>query len=405
MIERFMLDNPHILIEVVETVDYDNFLQSLHGLAAQGNLPDLIALSDMPEVLAGGFLMDISSLALADPEWRNIPANVADTLGRGGIFAIPFGLYAYGFYVNDEMFDNAGIERLQVGFSFAEMMEAVKALTDPGNGMIGLSDIDFFPDWIPYYLSDYLGHYTWDGTRFNFDSPEFIQGVEWCAELIKGRYTLSAFDDDDWEAMNAGWFGDLWQDGRLALAFEPTWWMGYFEWTAGWMESRFIGMPGNKNIVIPDYLGISAHTQNPQAVYDFAKWMSFGSEGFLHRIELRDFHNIELETLPPTADQRVWDAFLAGMMGDYRLVFADINNAAVDGEMSIPGFGSAIYDTPTGIPAELWGIKIEDATVKQVIYSAMFGHIDITEHVNTLNDTANERAAQAQAEIEAFLGR
>lgn len=404
MIAEYMSRNPHITIEVVENVDFDDdYMQSLRTLAAAGELPDIIMVSEVPVLMADGFLMDISQYAKADAEWANIPAGIEAATHFGqGIYTVPSALFAYGFFVNDDLFDAKNMDRMEVGFTWEQMLLAIKALSDPSENVFGLNEVTYFPDWIPHYLNDQLGHSTWDGERFNLDSPEFIQGIQWCRELVSGRYTVDSHSEEELAALNAEWYGDLWVQSKLAISYDATYSLPDYEDTADYINARYVGMPGNKNIVIPDFVGVASTSKYPQEAFDFIKFMTFGKEGFMQRIALRDEQDLLMETLPYNSDAELLAAYFAGAFPGMEEAYATMDRTLVEGETVIPGYVQAIYSGLTGISVELNDEVIENATVRDVINACIYGNLNIADYAAQLNRIANETVQTAKAEIEAY---
>lgn len=404
MIAAYMEQNPNIKIEVVENVDFDeDYMASLRNLAASGSLPDIIMVSEVPVMMADGYLMDIRGIAEKDEEWAMIPKGIeAATHFGNGIYTVPSALFSYGFFVNDDLFDAANIDHIEVGFEWEQMLAAIKALTDPGNQVLGMSEVTYFPDWIPHYLNDALGHSTWDGEQFHLDSPEFIQGIQWCKDIVTGRYSFDSLTLEQQAAMNAEWYGDVWAQGKMAITYDATYSLPDYEDTADYINSRFVGMPGNKNIVIPDFVGVSMTSEHPQEAFDFIKYMTFGKEGFMERIRLRDEEGFILETLPFNVDPELLAAYFDGAFPGMEEAYATMDNALVEGETVIPAYVQAMYEGLTGISVELDGETIENAAVRDVINACIYGNLNIADYAGQLNRLANEAVQAAKAQIDAY---
>jgi multiple sugar transport system substrate-binding protein len=407
MIAEYMDNNPDVVIDVVENVDFSDLASSLRELGAAGNMPDLVAVLEMPLLLTSGYLMDISVFTRADGDWAQLPPSVLDAVRFGeGVYAIPSALYAYGFWVNDGMFREAGVAPLRPGFSYEELVNAAVALTNRSKTKLGLGNIEVFPDWLPHYLDDSLGCTSWDGRRFNLDSPAFIEAIRRCAALVNGKYTATAFDEGDWAAFNALWsYGEIWEQGNLAISHDITWSAAFYENASEWIDTRFIGMPGGKNLIVSDFIAITAGSRDPQAVFDFAKWMTFGAEGSMRRVELRDTLGLEMDILPVNTSAAVWDAYFAGRVEGYRESLGGLRDAILEGEAYIPGYAEAFYGAQTGVSLEIWGSVVDETSVKDVINAGMFGVIDYAVYAERANRTANGAVAAVQADMESFLVR
>lgn len=405
LIASYMEKNPNVVIEIVENVDFDDdYMASLRTLAASGNLPDIIMVSEVPVMMADGFLMDIREIATADAEWDLIPKAIEEATHFGtGIYTVPSALFSYGFFVNDDLFDAANIDPIQVGFEWEEMLSAVKALTDPANQVLGMNEVTYFPDWIPHYLNDALGHSTWDGEQFNLDSPEFVEGIAWCRDIVQGRYSFDALTEEQQAAYNAEWYGDVWAQGKMAITYDATYSLPDYEDTQEYINARFVGMPGNKNIVIPDFVGVSATCKYPEAAFDFIKYMTCGKEGFMERIALRNNEGLVMETLPLSKDEELLAAYFDGAFPGMEEAYATMDNTLVEGETVIPAYVQAMYSGLTGISLEQDGETIENAEVRDVINACIYGNLNIADYAAQLNRLANEAVQSAKQQIEAYL--
>lgn len=67
------------------------------------------------------------------------------------------------------------------------------------------------------------------------------------------------------------------------------------------------GPHGNKTYVVPDYIGVSSVTEHPEAAFELMKWMSFGREGWLTRLELLEELGQGVSGFPVANYPEVWE--------------------------------------------------------------------------------------------------
>jgi len=406
MIAQYEADHPNVTIEVLENIDYDEgYMDSLRNLAAAGDLPDIVMCSVVPDMLTEGYFADINEIAPKDPEWTDIPKSIeAATHFGDGIYMVPSALFMCGVFTNDDLFDAANVDQLQPGYSWDEMLAAIKKLTNPSKHILGINEVTYFPDWIPNYLNEGLGQFSYDGENFHLDSPDFIQAIKMCNEIRKGKYSYDSLTADEQKYYKAEGWWDVWPQGKMAMVYDWSWSIPDFEGTADTINSRFIGMPGNQNFVCPDYVGISANCEYPEVAFGFIKWMTFGKEGALNRINLRDDNDYFLESLPLSTNGEVTSAYFANAFPGMEDAYAEIDNSIIEGETWIPGWVNALYDGQTGLSITSGGNKIANATMRDLMWAAMSGDINISDYADQMNTFANGTAAKAKANLNSALG-
>jgi len=98
------------------------------------------------------------------------------------------------------------------------------------------------------------------------------------------------------------------------MAIDYTWNLGGLPREmkeAGTGELDFYPYPagphGNKTYVVPDYIGVSSVTEHPEAAFELMKWMSFGREGWLTRLELLEELGQGVSGFPVANYPEVWE--------------------------------------------------------------------------------------------------
>ncbi len=153
------------------------------------------------------------------------------------------------------------------------------------------------------------GYNTWDGTQFNFTSQAWIDAYNLKLDLMDEK-VVAVYTEDELEII-----GDIWPwfEGLVGMNIDGSWnlWMIDDMYEANGMEVGFWPYPGGSAGQFPptilDYVCVSSLTEYPNEAYLLAKWMSFGKEGWLLRLEeMKDRGDLYLDRYPISDYPEVW---------------------------------------------------------------------------------------------------
>lgn len=396
MIKAFEEKYPNIKIKIDESISTKDWNGSLSAAASAGKMPDVFMLAQIPTALKNDWLLDLSDLAAKDKEFANVPNVVKESASyKGKLYAVPFAQHFLGFFVNKDLFNKANLDVPQYGMTIEQFTNAVKSVTNVKNGVAGINHPYGFPDWYPPAANKDLGWYTYSGGKYQLDGKEFISGVNLAKTMITNGYAYETLKDDQKANFKGKDPEEVWEQGGVALKWDGTWGTARmsevlkFQWD-------FVGIPGGRTVVTNDFVGISKSAKHAQEAYQFAKWMSFGKEGFLKRLEIADKQRKAVNTLPITTDKEVLDKYFALLdVPGVRKAYQNLNNAIVEPVKIVPGFIEARWEAPTGV-------KIGDkanATVVQLIESGMKGEIKIEDYAKQLDQLADQKTQEAMAAL------
>jgi len=419
MVEEFMYRYDFITVEIVYT-ESGAHMENLQALSMAGNLPDVFAISRVPDMIASGFLRDILPYGQQFDDWVHVPAiSLSAVQHRGRVFAMPFSTHYQGFVVNDALWDANNLPRLEIGFSLETLLHDLRVITDIPNGIGGTTDwIQFARGWLPNYFDNSFGPHTWDGERLQLNHPAYIEAINFTRQLREEGLVVSPgwLSEAEWDAFNAGWWFDVFSRGDMASMIEGSWWIG--TWTNLYrqgMDVRFVGLPGGTVALTPTYAGISIQSENPAVAMHFLNWMAFGADGINHRIDLRDYGRgytndygdpitYPLGFLPPTVNPQILRRYFDGEIpGIEEAMLANMHNAVIEGEAILPGHVQALFGGNTGLTVVVDGELVENATVSQVVTSAIQGNLNFADYADAINDFANTQVALMRDEINFML--
>lgn len=189
-IDRFIQSNPHVEVEhtIVPVESWSDFIQKWVTMIGSGNAPDLtnIALEGFLMAVENNLVMPLDEIIAADSDMIALKPNFAQSLldgfsYEGKQYGIPNGTQTMVVYYNKDLFDAAGVEYPQSGWSWEEFRETAKALT--GDGVYGwglpLSNWHLAPFWI----SNGAYPCSKDYSTPTLNSPEMIASLEFVRTL------------------------------------------------------------------------------------------------------------------------------------------------------------------------------------------------------------------------------
>lgn len=397
MIKEFEKKNKNIDIVIDESIDPNDWEGSLAAAASAGNLPDVFMMNSIPDYYKNEWLLDITELTNKDEEWSTIvPAVKESVLIKDKAYAIPFAQHMFGYIINKDLFNQENLDVPTYGWSIDQFVTSVKALTNLNKNMIGLGNADNIIEWYPFEKSDQLGYVSYDGEKFNYNSKEFIEGVNLAKDFIKNGYVFDQLPEKAKEQFDGEEQLDVFLAGQLGLYWDTSWGISRVKDGASF-DFDFVGVPGGKNVLVSDYVGISATTKEKEAAYEFAKWMSFSKDGFTKRMELADKHDTVVTSLPISTDQELVDKYFEnvdapGLVAAYE----KIDNATVDPFKYVPGYIDARWEATTGVKVG----DIENAMIRDIVESSFKGDTKIEDYANQLNELANKVHEEAEQALQ-----
>jgi len=258
--------------------------------------------------------------------------------------------------------------------------------------MIGLkSEIDI-PVWYPASASEKFEWYSFDGEKYNLDSPEYAEGVAKARALFAGGFTFESQPEEVKNALIGKNEDEAWRSGEVAMNINGSWILGGYGREFKF-DVEFIGLPGGRPMLVPDYYGISSNSANPEAAFEFAKFISFGKEGYLKRLEIAKENDAVYIYLPITEDKGLVDKYLDFLpIRGLKEAYTHMDRAYIEGFKTIPHSDKARFSAETGLQI---GDR-KNATIGDVIFDSMRADLNFADYAVRLSDLANEALAEGR---------
>jgi len=386
MVQEFMKANPSIKVVIDEDFT-KNYNDAMKRSAKTDTIPDVFMYAGNSDADDRGWCYDLSDQVEKDPEWTSIPKVLREAVQvKGKVVAIPMSMYLYGYFCNDTVLKNSEVAAVNYGISADEFAYDVRRSTDIANGRIGLGDSSSICEWYPASRNDRFGWFSWDGGKFNLNSQEFKEAVELTRNLNQNKYCFGQLSADDQKKLRGDNDWAAWSAGTVAFKFDGTWSVSNYSKLP--FPIRFIGMPGGRACIVPDFLFVSQKSAHPKEAYEFAKFMSaYSKQGFAKRLDLADQNHFEVTTMPMVGDSALIDRFFKLVrMGGIREVYNRISNDSYLEETKLlPGYELARWNYKTNITI---GEK-PDASIGDVLQAACRGQLKWEDVASELNYLAN----------------
>jgi len=390
MVKAFQDKYPHIKVEIQEIAGDWN--EALATAASAGKLPDVFMLSQLPLALSNDWLLDLNELTAADEDFQNVPEIVRQSATfNDKIVAVPFAQHFLGYFVNKDLFNAANLDYPEMDGTVEEFTKAVKDITNVNAGVVGLNHPFSIADWYPAAASADMGWFTYNDGEYALDSKEFLAGVNFAKEVATNGYAYDTLTDDQKANFKGEHAGEVFAAGEIGLFWDGSWATTNFTENAGF-DFDFIGIPGGRTVITNDLLGLSKSTKHAEEAYLFAKWMSFGKEGFMKRMEIADTEGKTVNTLPLTDDEEILEEYFSQLtVPGIRKAYDHLSEAILEPVKTVPGYVQSRWEAPTGI-------KIgdnENANMAALLDNIIKGELKIEDYAAQMNQLANDKSKEA----------
>lgn len=224
--DAFHQKNPNITIEV-QALPWPEFWTKLQVGAESSTAPDSFwMLADKYQPYAdAGMLLDMDQpIKDAGLDTSKYPKAIVDMYTRDGkLWGLPKDFDTNGLWYNKELFDKAGVKYPDESWTWQDMRDAAKKLTDKSKGVFGVA--------AP--ISGQSGYYNTilqaggkvlsdDKKKAEFDSPESVRGLQFWVDLVKDGSSPSLKQMSDTEPVT------MFMQGKVAMYQSGAYWAKRF---------------------------------------------------------------------------------------------------------------------------------------------------------------------------------
>lgn len=376
--QAFMDKYPNIKVEVRQIADMGS---DLSAAATGGNFPDVFAGTDVDTALANQYWRDISEYWDADPENKNLLYTINEyglgCFDSGKRYAAPVWYMPSVVFVDKNVVETLNMNMPDTDWTWSEMIDFIKAATQ-GSGSSKYYGLGYYNRLDSLYgiaaaASDsrqIKGEFGYNGV--DFDLSYWAVGEQEFADLKLAGYVAPLQGTPamaNWLGDPDAWFGNT---GHAAVASEGFWtfqniWntvdadgVSYQEKYGGtdwipYVTPRVVENETDHNIFCSMYMGgVSTSCQYPYEAYLLLKFMGWGVDGWMARLDIYEDETITNDSgtalkaammpAPLTLDETVWSRYKALFPQDdahkpyWDAYFESITRPVPGGWQSIAGY-------------------------------------------------------------------
>lgn len=414
--DKFTEKYPNITVELRYTTT-DTVNADLTNQAANKDLPDIYFWLDLDPLLANPWMADITEYVENDPEVQNLYPSlqrVGYVDGKRCYFMCGEFLPAV-MFLDKTVFDKLNVEMPPQDWKWDDLINVIETMSDPTQGVWAYNYFMGTVTCGPLALTDNaLGEFGWNGESYDFTSWAELQAREADWRRL-GNQALQGSEEYLAVVPSNMWPGEA---GVVAMQMDAWWTLNNIYMKTAALE-RGLQMvpyvqPVGEGVENPsqfawlDMVSISSTCEHPREAYELMKYICWGKEGWLERIEL--WPTIMYESgspiypiancLPMLQDEELQAAMLTvlpdlGYWNDWEGFLANITSPATFGARTIPGFNTFINDY----------YHNSDFNGVIGIHNAVFqGAVDAYDYIETLNAKGREYYDAAIKSFTAIYG-
>ena len=284
LVQAYMEANPHVTIEFVDMSAEGGWDAVLTSYAAKGELPDVFMANNVPLYVQNDWLADLTAMVEADADWANVPQVLKDSVTYNGqVLGMPAAQFVMGYFVNQDLYEEANLDAPEYGFSVEEFEEAVTSLHNVQQGVLGLDEMEFVMGWYASTQDANLKWFSYDGEQMNYNSAAFKEAIAMAGEWK--QYTWQGLSEEQKANFTATGPWELFLNQEVGMRWDASWAVPAYVENATF-EWDFIGIPGGNQAMVMDVMVVSKTTTQMEEAYKFAKWMTFSTEAYAKEAEL-----------------------------------------------------------------------------------------------------------------------
>lgn len=268
----------HANIEVkVELTPWGQYWTKLETAATGGVVPDVFWMNgpNAAKYVSGGILAPLNEYIEADKlDLGKYPQGLVDLYTiEDKLYGIPKDFDVTALWYNKEIFDKAGVEYPTDAWTWNDMVEAARKLTNKSEGIYGVAFTTDNQVGI-YNTINQTGGYVIsdDRKKSGYDLPETKKGIQVWVDLIEEGISPSLQDSIDTPV------DDLFQSGKLAMNFAASWMVSpYMQNESVKDKIDLVVMPKiDQRAAVIHGLGnaIYSKTKHPQEAWELVKFLS-----------------------------------------------------------------------------------------------------------------------------------
>ncbi|SHK07914.1 ABC transporter substrate-binding protein [Paramaledivibacter caminithermalis] len=277
IVKKFEETHPNIKVDV-QLTPYKQYFTKLETAAQGGEVPDVFWMNGprFMKYAANGILMPITEKVKSENiDLSKYPQGLIDLYSyKDNLYGIPKDWDVTALWYNKRLFDEAGVDYPTNEWTWEDMKEAAKKLTNTDKGVYGIAAradtqegaYNTIPACGGYIISD-------DRTKSGYDTAGNAEGIKVWIDLIKEGVSPTVPEMDDTSPIS------MFQSEKVAMIYAASWNVPEF------MKNEMIKdnvdlvvMPkikGNRGAVIHGLSNvIYSGTKHPEEAWELVKYLA-----------------------------------------------------------------------------------------------------------------------------------
>jgi multiple sugar transport system substrate-binding protein len=271
-VDAFMEANPDINVTISLVPDYVTTIQTSF---AAGDSPDVFYIdsSKLPDWVEAGVVASGEG-KIVDPEGI-FPSLLEVFTYDGTLYCPPKDFSTMTLQYNKDLFDAAGLDYPTADWTWDDLRAAAEALTQ--GDVIGLVTPPNFERWLPFLYQAGGSVLSDDWSEVTFDSDQSREALDFYLGMVNDGIAGPP------SAVDAGWGGEAFGNGRVAMAMEGNWVIQYLLTTFpdlnwGVQELPTYSDGTRATMAFTVCYGVAAETPNADASWALVNFLT-GEEG------------------------------------------------------------------------------------------------------------------------------
>lgn len=233
-------------------IDYkvygDSYSDTIRIASQAEEAPDLFHADGkwLPEFVQSGFVLPIEDLPGSEDliaQYSDMLANQAQVF-NGKTYTLPYSMTTYGFVINTDLFEKAGLTEADYPTTWDEVRTVAKTITDACGGSaygFGLSSTLWtVSSFYTFGGGQNIGHYGYDWNTKQFDYSAFNPLIETIDQMVADGSVFPGFESLDADGIRAQFAaGNIAMMG--AASFDCSVYTSNFPATCNW---KVLSIPG-----------------------------------------------------------------------------------------------------------------------------------------------------------------
>lgn len=217
IIAAFTKSHPNIKVEL-QITPYKEYFTKLQTSVSGGAAPDVFWMNgpNFQLYASNGVLAPLDGTDLKGSDY---PQGLVDLYTYDGkLYGAPKDFDTIALWYNKDLFDAAGVDYPQEGWTWDDMKATAAKLTDPAKGQYGIAAAQYgqenYYDSIAQAGGEVINA---AGTKTGYDTPEALAGITLWTDLIKDGSSPTAQQMTDTSP------GDMFVSGKVAMLQNGSW--------------------------------------------------------------------------------------------------------------------------------------------------------------------------------------